>query len=82
MINIYDLLFEVCEDERVYEPDFNLVESEVFDSLAFIEFFTLLEDYGFELQPTRIDRKRLVTPESIEKLINELIYDKTSGSNN
>ena len=44
------------------------------DSFAFIELFSKLEDLGIELQPTRIDREQLRTPESIEKLINE--YEK------
>ncbi len=76
-INIYDLLYEICEDKNVYNPDFDLIESELLDSFAFIELFSKLEDYGIILQPTRIDRELLRTPRSIEKLISE--YKK--GSN-
>lgn len=71
MINIYEILYEICENECVYDPNFDLFESGVLDSLAFIELFAKLEDKGIEIQPTRIDRNRLRTPAEIEKLIKE-----------
>lgn len=71
MINIPDLLYEICEDKNVYNPDFDLIESEVFDSYAFIEFFSRLEDNGIIIQPTRIDRSMLRTPKMIEQLVKE-----------
>lgn len=71
MINIPDLLYEICEDKNVYNPDFDLIESEVFDSYAFIEFFSKLEDNGIIIQPTRIDRSLLRTPRTIEQLVKE-----------
>ena len=71
MINIPDILYQICEDKNVYDPDFDLIESEVFDSYAFIEFFSELEDYGIEIQPTRIDRTMLRTPRTIEQLVKE-----------
>lgn len=71
MINIPDLLYEICEDEHVYDPDFDLIESGVLDSFAFIELFTKLEDHGIVLQPTRIDRSLLRTPRTIEQLVKE-----------
>lgn len=71
MINIYEILYDVCENECVYDPNFDLLESGVLDSLAFIELFAKLEDLGIEIQPTRIDRNRLRTPAEIEKLIKE-----------
>lgn len=73
MINIPDLLYEICEDKNVYNPDFDLLESEVFDSYAFIEFFSKLEDNGIIIQPTRIDRSLLRTPKTIEQLVKEHI---------
>ena len=73
MINIPDLLYEICEDKNVYNPDFDLLESEVFDSYAFIEFFSRLEDNGIIIQPTRIDRSLLRTPKTIEQLVKEHI---------
>ena len=71
MINISELLYEICEDENVYNPDFDLIESKVLDSYAFIEFFSKLEDNGIIIQPTRIDRNLLRTPKTIEELVKE-----------
>lgn len=70
-INVADLLYEICEDDAVYNPDFDLIESEVLDSFAFIELFSKLEDLGIVIQPTRIDRELLRTPRTIEKMIKE-----------
>ena len=71
MINISEILYEICEDEHVYEQDFDLIKSGLLDSFAFIELFAILEDHGIILHPTRIDRTRLRTPKSIEDLVNE-----------
>ena len=68
MTDISRLLFELTEDERVFDPDYDLIESGALDSLAFIELFSRLEDEGIELQPTRIDRSELRTPASIARL--------------
>ena len=73
-INISDLLYEICEDKAVYDPDFDLIESGVLDSFAFIELFSKLEDLGIVIQPTRIDRSLLRTPRTIEQMINK--YNK------
>ena len=72
-INIADILYEVCEDDSVYNPDFDLIESDVLDSLAFIEFLSKLEDLGITIQPTRINRKLLRTPRTIEKMIEDYL---------
>lgn len=69
MIDVPNLLFEICEDDHVFDPDFDLIESSILDSYAFIELFSRLEDYGIMIQPTRIDRDLLRTPRTIEKLI-------------
>lgn len=71
MKNIKDLLFDICEDDRVYEPGIDLIESELLDSYAVIELLTQLEDEGIVIQITQIDRNLLRTAEGIEKLINE-----------
>lgn len=68
-IDILKLLYEICEDERVYEKDIDLVESGLLDSLSFIELFAKLEDCGINIQPTRIDRTQLKTVAGIENLI-------------
>lgn len=68
-IDIPKLLYEICEDDGVYEKGIDLIESGLLDSYAFIELFSKLEDYGIIIQPTRIDRNQLRTVEGIEKLV-------------
>lgn len=70
-INVKELLYEICEDERVYEDNVDLVESEIMDSYTFIELFSRLEDLGINIQPTRIDREKLRTIEGIESLVKQ-----------
>ncbi len=71
MIDVKKILYEICEDKNVYNPDFDLIENGLLDSLAMIELFSKLEDEGIEIQPTRIDRKKLRTPRGIEELVKE-----------
>lgn len=73
MIDIEKILYEICEDENVYNPEFDLIENGLLDSLAMIELFTTLEDYGIKIQPTRIDRNRLRTTKSIKELVEEYL---------
>lgn len=75
-INIPKLLYEICEDEGVYEKDIDLIASGLLDSYAFIELFSRLEDYGINIQPTRIDRSQLRTVKGIEKLVNGYLERK------
>ena len=72
MIDVSKLLYEIFEDENVYDSDFDLIDSGLLDSLAFVELFSRLEDYGISIQPTRIDRNKLRTPKGIEELIKEI----------
>jgi len=76
MINIPNLLFEICENEHVFEPDFDLIESALLDSYAFIQLFSRLEENGIIIQPTRIDRESLRTPRKIEKLVSNYLDNK------
>ncbi len=71
MIDVQKMLYEICEDDNVYNPDYDLVENGLLDSYAFIELFSMLEDEGIEIYPTQIDRSRLRTPKSIEDLVKE-----------
>lgn len=71
MIDVKKILYEICEDDNVYNPDYDLVENGLLDSYAFIELFSALEDEGVEIYPTQIDRERLRTPKSIEDLVKE-----------
>ncbi len=69
MKDIRQLLYELCEDDRVFEPGIDLIDSGLLDSFAMIELFSVLEDEGIELQPTQIDRELLRSVEGIEELI-------------
>lgn len=71
MIDVKELLFKVCENEQVYDDNFDLIESGTLDSYAFIELFSELEDLGIEISMTRIDRNRLRTPKEITELVAE-----------
>ena len=73
MIDIEKILYEICEDENVFDPDFDLAGSGLLDSLAFIELFSRLEDEGVFLQPTRIDRELLKTPAGIGRLVEDYL---------
>ena len=70
-IDVKELLFEICEDERVYDESIDLVDSGLLDSFTFIELFSKLEDLGITIQPTRIDRNLLRSVKGIEKLIED-----------
>lgn len=71
MKKIYDILYEICGDNRVYNPDCELVESGLLDSYAVIELLSRLEDEGIEINPARVDRSLLKTPAGIAKLVEE-----------
>ena len=71
MIDISELLYSICEDKNVYNKDFDLIESGLLDSYAFIELLSKLEDLGITIYPTRIKRDSLRTPRKREELIKE-----------
>ena len=72
-IEVKNILYEICEDELVYDENINLVDSGLLDSYAIIELFSRLEDYNVVIQPTRIDRTKLQTIKGIESLIEEYL---------
>ena len=71
MIDVEEMLCEICETDKGRDRNIDLIESGILDSYAIIELFTRLEDEGIELQITRIDRKLLHTVKGIETLISE-----------
>lgn len=75
MIDIKKILYEITQDEKVYE-DIDLIDSGLLDSYAFIELFTKLEEEGIILYPTRIDREKLRTVKGIEELVKEYLQKK------
>ena len=70
MIDVKKILYEITNDEKVYE-DIDLIDSGILDSYAFIELFSRLEEEGIILYPTRIDRDKLRTVKGIEELVKE-----------
>ena len=76
-IDIPKLLYEICEDEAVFDKDIDLIDSGLLDSYAFIELFSKLEDYNINIYPTQIDRNKLRTIAGIEELINDYLQQKS-----
>ena len=77
MIDVKQLLYEICEDETVFDKDIDLIDSGLLDSYAFIELFSKLEDYNINIYPTQIDRNKLRTIAGIEELINDYLQQKS-----
>ncbi len=78
MIDVEKLLYEICEDESVFDPDIDLIDSGLLDSFSVIELISALEDRGVTLYLTRIDRNKLRTANGIRELISEY-EDRQSG---
>ena len=77
MLDVKQLLYEICEDEAVFDKDIDLIDSGLLDSYAFIELFSKLEDYNINIYPTQIDRNKLRTIAGIEELINDYLQQKS-----
>ena len=73
--DIKSILYEICDDERVFDDSTDLIESGLLDSYAFIELFYKLEELGIELQPTRTDRKKLSSVSGIETMIKKYLSE-------
>ena len=68
MINVSEILYTLTEDKNVYNKDYDLIESGLLDSFAFIALLGELEDFGIVIQPTRVPLERFKTVNEIEKL--------------
>ncbi len=68
---VLDLLAEICEDDVVKEdPETELFESGLLDSLGFAEFLVELEDQcGIVISPSEVERPDINTPEKILALV-------------
>lgn len=69
---ISKILYEVCGDDSVFDPECELLDSGLLDSFAMIELLSILEDNGITIHPTRTDRSRFKTPRSISELTREV----------
>lgn len=70
-MDIKEFICAVCDLDEPPQKDCDLIESGILDSFAIIELLTALEDEGITIHLTQIDRNRLRTINSIEKLIDE-----------
>ena len=75
VVDVGTLLFELCEDERVFDPSTDLLSSGLLDSFAFIELFSKLEELGIELQPTQIAKEELRSVVSLQKLVDRWVEE-------
>lgn len=68
---LLDLLAEICEDDVVKEePDLNLVEEGLIDSLGYIQLLFELEDrFGIVIAPTEYKREEMDTPAKILEIV-------------
>lgn len=69
MIDVKEILYEICGDEKVFDEGTDLLETGLLDSYAVIELFSRLEEDGIEMQITQIDRNLLRTSFGIETLV-------------
>ncbi len=69
MIDVAEMLYDICEDDAVFEDGIDLLDSGILDSFAVIELLSRLEDEGVVIHLTQIDRNSLRTVAGIEELI-------------
>lgn len=70
---VFELIEDICEDDVVWdEPDIDLFEEGLFDSLAAIEFLVDLEDvFNVSIAPTELEREEMNTPNKIVERVLE-----------
>ena len=73
MVNVRDILYSICENDLVYTPNIDLLESGILDSFSFIELFYKLEENGININPARIKREDFRTIEKLQELVNKYI---------
>ena len=68
---VMDLLAEICVDDLVREdPDIDLFEEDLLDSLAFTELLVAIEEeFGIVISPSEVERSDVQTPNKIIALI-------------
>ncbi len=69
MIDVAEMLYDICEDDAVFEDGVDLMDSGILDSFAVIELLSRLEDEGVVIHLTQIDRNSLRTVAGIQELI-------------
>jgi D-alanine--poly(phosphoribitol) ligase subunit 2 len=64
---ILNILEDICGDEIVKEnPDIDLLEEELIDSLDYVELLLRIQDeFGIVIAPTEVTREEMATPNRI-----------------
>lgn len=64
---LFEILVRICEDEMVMSnPDIDLFETDLIDSLGFAELLADIEDeLGILIAPSEVDRSTFNTPNRI-----------------
>ncbi|MGN1349070.1 MAG: phosphopantetheine-binding protein [Acutalibacteraceae bacterium] len=75
-MDVKEFLKDICALDELPDDDLELIDSGILDSLALIELLSALEDEGIVIHLTRIDRRRLRTPASLQRLIDEAAEEK------
>ena len=72
---IIDIVIKLTEYEDLRNnPDINLIEEDILDSLAFIELIDELEnEFDIEIQPTQIPNNTWNSVDNITKMVENLI---------
>ena len=75
---ILELLEQVCEDEIIYtNPDINLVEEGLMESLDFITLIVELSDaFDISISPAEFSREEMDTPNKIIEIVQSKLEDK------
>ena len=70
---VLEILSKACEDDVVKEDlNIELFESDLLDSLGFIELVVDLEEaFGITVAPSELDRSQINTPQKIIDLVAE-----------
>ena len=68
---LLDVLEDICGDEVVKEnPDINLIEEDLMDSLDYTELLIAIEEnFGVVIAPSEVTREQMDTPNKIIAII-------------
>lgn len=79
MEKVIDLIIEVCNDSKIVtkNPDVDLFETGLLDSMGFLELLTIIEDeYDIEIDPADATKTKLGTPRAICNYVERIISEK------
>lgn len=53
---VLDIILEICQDETLSQnPEMDLLDNDIIDSMAFLEIISALEDeFDIQIQPTQV----------------------------